>query len=198
MNENVNISFIPKKPLARDEAVRRRRPLLTVSFLISFIVASVAIGASVVQFIRIETVEQERVETIEKLKVYNDKLKKDGTLKEIKEKSAFVKQIAVVSGLLNRHVASTELFAFLERTTPKQVSFDNFNLKKTEDAVKLTMKGQTVSYEALAALSQLYKKEKGILIDYTLTNFSLTDKGRISFDFTGIFDPYLIDYTSSF
>ena len=198
MNENVNISFIPKKPLARDEAVRRRRPLLTVSFLISFIVASVAIGASVVQFIRIETVEQERVETIEKLKVYNDKLKKDGTLKEIKEKSAFVKQIAVVSGLLNRHVASTELFVFLERTTPKQVSFDNFTLKKTEDSVKLTMKGQTVSYEALAALSQLYKKEKGILTDYTLTNFSLTDKGRISFDFTGIFDPYLIDYTSSF
>ncbi len=195
MNENVNISFIPKKPLARDESVRRHRPLLTVSFLISFIIVSVAIGAAVMQFIRIDAVEQERVGTIEKLKVYNDELKEDGTLREIKKKSASVKQIAVVSGLLDKHVAPTELFAFLERTTPKQVSFDNFNFKRSEAGVKLSMKGQATSYEVLAALSQLYKEEKGILIDYTLTNFLLTDKGRISFDFTGVFSPSLISYS---
>lgn len=198
MSENVNISFIPKKPLARDESVRRHRPLLTVSFLISFIIAAVSIGASVMQFVRIDAVEQERVETIEELKVYNEDLKEDGRLKKIKEKSASVKQIAIVSGLLDRHIASTELFAFLERTTPKQVSFSSFNFRGSEGAVELNMGGQAASYEVLAALSQLYKKEKGILEDYTLTNFILTDTGRISFNFTGMFDSSLIDYSSSF
>ena len=56
------------------------------------------------------------------------------------------------------------------------------------------MRGQAASYEVLAALSKLYKQEKGVLMNYTLTNFALDDTGRVSFDFTGVFNPSLISY----
>ena len=197
MNKNVNISFIPKKPLARDETIRHHKPLLTVSFLISFIIAFVAIGASVMQFIRIEAVEQERMAKIEELKVYNEKLKADDLIKGIEEIRADARKINIVKNLLNQHVATTELFAFLKRTTPKQVSFEDFNFKGSDGVVTLKMKGQAKSYEVLAALSQLYKKEKSILREYTLTNFTLTNTGRVSFNFSGTFDPSLTAYSFS-
>lgn len=197
MNENVNISFIPKKPLARDESIRHHRPLLSISFLILFIIAFVAIGAAIIQFVRIEAAEQERMAKIEELKVYNAKLKDDDLIKGIEEIRADARKINIVKNLLNQHVATTELFVFLKRTTPRKVSFDNFNFKGSDSAVTLKMKGQAESYEVLAALSQLYKKEKGILMDYTLTNFTLTDTGRVSFDFSGTFDPSLTAYSFS-
>jgi hypothetical protein len=200
MNENVNISFIPKKPMARDEAMRRHRSLLTVPFFISFVIAMIAVGVSIMQFIRLETVERERVDVIEDLRTYNDELEKNDTLKEIRQNSEFVKRIDLVESLLNKHIASTKLFAFLERTTPKLVSFNNFNYKGSgEDGfINLSMRGEATSYEVLAALSQLYKKENELLKEYKITNFSLTDQGRVSFDFTGKLPLSLISYTDTF
>ena len=198
MNENVNISFIPKKPLARNEGIKKHKPLVTVSFFISFIIAMVAIGVSVMQFVRVGAAEKERIETIEKLKTYNEELERNDTIRDIESKSDFVKRINIVEGLLNKHLASTEIFTFLERTTPKLVRFNSFNFSKSEEGVELSMGGETTGYGALAALFPLYRKEEEILKSFTITNFSLTDQGRVSFSFTGIFDPSLISYVETY
>ena len=198
MSENVNISFIPKKPLARNEGVRKHKPIATISFFISFFIAMIAIGVSVMQFIRVEAVERERIETIEKLKVYNDELERNDTIKEIEKNNEFVKRVDIVEGLLNKHVASTKIFDFLERTTAKKVRFSSFNFSKTEEDVTLTMAGEATSYEVVAALTPLYRKEGGVLKSFTIGGFSLTDQGRISFNFTGIFNPSLISYVENY
>jgi len=193
MNENVNISFIPKKPLAQGGTLKRQRALLTTFFLISFIVAAVAVGVSVMQFFRIEKAEKEKIETIKALGDYNKLLQEKDIIKNIKEKIDFSRQIDIAETLLNKHVASTKLFEFLELTTPKQVSFSNFSFKGSEETLTLSMKGETTSYETLAALSLLYKSNE-TLKGHTLTNFSITEKGRVSFDFTGELSPSFISY----
>jgi len=193
MNENVNISFIPKKPLAQSGALKRQRTLLTTSFLLSFIIAAVAVGVSFMQFFRIEKAEKEKIVTLKALGDYNKELQEKDIIKNIKQKSEFTKQIDIAETLLNRHVASTKLFEFLELTTPKQVSYSNFSFKGSEETLTLSMKGETTSYEALAALSLLYKGNE-TLKSFTLANFSLTEKGRVSFDFTGELSPSFISY----
>ena len=198
MSENVNISFIPKKPLARNEGARKHKPVATISFFVSLTIAVVAIGISVMQFLRVEEVEQERIEKIEELRVYNEQLEKDDTIKEIEKNSDFVKRIDIVESLLNRHVASTEIFTFLERTTAKEIRFNDFSFSKTEEGVSLTMGGEATSYGVVAALTPLYRKEKEILKNFTISSFSLTDQGRISFSFTGILDPSLVSYVENY
>ncbi len=194
MNENVNISFIPKKPLARDEGVKRHKPVLNIVFLISFVIACVAIGVSAMRFMQIEDLEQERVEKIKELENYNKELEKREIIKNIEENRQFAKKITILKGILGRHIESTKLFSFLERTTPTQVSFKNFDFSDSGDVIQLKMNGQAASYEVLATLSGLYKEEKETLLYYSLTNFSLDDTGNVSFNFSGIFKPSLILY----
>jgi len=194
MNENVNISFIPKKPLARDEKVKRHKPVLNIVFLISFVVACGAIGMSTMRFIQIESLEQKRVEKIQELEDYNKELTEHKLIKEIEVNRQFARKIAVVKNILGHHVESTKLFTFLERTTPTQVSFKNFDFSSSGDVIQLKMNGQASSYKVLAALSGLYKQEKETLLHYSLTNFSLDDTGSVSFNFSGIFAPSLISY----
>ena len=194
MNENVNISFIPKKPLARDERVKHHKPVLNIVFLISFVIAFVAIGMSTMRFMQIESLEQEKLEKIKDLEDYNKKLEAEDIIKNIEENRQFAKKINIVKGILGRHVESTKIFNFLERTTPTQVSFKNFDFSNSGDVVQLKMNGQAASYEVLAALSGLYKQEKETLLHYSLTNFSLDDTGSVSFNFSGIFTPSLVAY----
>ena len=194
MNENVNISFIPKKPLARNEVAKHRKPVLGTSSILSFAVAFLFVIGAVCEFLYIDAKQAERVDIIQELVDYNNELKADDLIKGIEEVREDARKIEVVKNLLNRHVATTELFTFFERTTPRYVSFDSFNFKGSGGVVQVSAKGEALSYEVVAVLSQLYKQEKDVLVSYSLTQISLNKTGEVSFDFSGIFVPSLISY----
>jgi len=160
---------------------------------VSFLVA----GGAVVEFVYLEKKETEKIQVTQQLIEYNNALKKEDIIKDIEKIRALTYKIGIAKKLLNKHIASSGILAFLEVTTPQRVGFSNFSFQKsqekTEDTVKLTMSGQATSYEVLAALSQFYKHEP-LLKSYSLTNFSLNDQGGVSFSFSGIFRPEVISY----
>ena len=67
MNENVNISFIPKKPLARNETVRYRRSILGTASLVSFAITFLFVAGATYEFFYIEAKKAEKAEMIKKV-----------------------------------------------------------------------------------------------------------------------------------
>lgn len=203
MNENVNISFIPKKPLARSES-SRRRPGFGISFVISLTIAFLIIGVAVFQFFYIESLKKERYEKITALEQYEEDLQKRNVIHNLEQVKTFARQIDVAQSLLDRHIALSDLFDYLAEITPKRivgrssavdpVVFKSFSYTNAEKGVQITMSGTAANYAVLAALSQLYKTRSDVIRDYSLTGYGLGKDGDVNFSLIATLDPSLVSY----
>jgi hypothetical protein len=200
MSENVNISFIPKKPLARTEG-GRRRPVFGISFLIVVTIAFCMIGVSIFQFFRVEELKKDRVALIEELETFEQDLKKEDIITDLEELKTLARQIDIAQSLLNKHIAPAELFRYIGSITPSgvvgknidPVTYSNFSYRYDEQGVQVTMNGEAASYGVLAALAQKYRKTPEIQ-DYTLGGMSLNSEGGVDFSLTVTLDPSLVSY----
>ncbi|MBU2416900.1 hypothetical protein KKA89_02860, partial [Patescibacteria group bacterium] len=199
VNKNTNISFIPKKPLAQKEILKRGNPALNTVTLFLFLTLFLVTGVAIIEFVCIERKEAEKIQVTKQLIEYNKKLQEEEVIKDIENIRILARKIKTAKNLLNKHIAPTGIFAFLEETTPRYISFSNFAFQKSQEKIKVTMSGQATSYETLAAFSQLYRRELLLerLESYSLTNFS-TDKtdnqSGVSFAFAGTFKPQVVSY----
>ena len=196
MSENINVSFIPKKSLAKSE-FSRKRPLFGISFLISILIALGSMGFAVGEYYSVRTLTVERDTKVQELVEYLDDLEKREILQEIKDVERFTRQVIVAEGLLSRHVAPSHIFAIIEETTPKQVSYGNFTYSGEGDSVSVTMSGQADSYAILAATSLMYKAEPKFL-DVELSGISFNQEGGVSFTFTGKLDSSVVGFMGEY
>ncbi len=199
MSENINISFIPKKPLARKEAFKRQS-VFGISFLVSLTVALVSIGFATSGYFSLKVVEKERVEVMQELDNYIALLKEekdeDGKtlLENINEEREFVQRTKIAKTLLENHIESSKIFTYLEQTTPTKVVYQNFSYSKVGDVVSISMGGNVGSYGLLASLSQWYKDQSDVIKELTFGGFSPNAGGGVSFSFQAVLYPDLILY----
>ena len=199
MSENINISFIPKKPLARKE-VLRRRPAFGISFVVSLAVTLISIGFATNGYFTLKAAEQEKEKAMQELDDYvaelEEKKDKDGKtlLENINEERVFVQRTRIAKMLLENHVAPSKIFTYLEETTPTKVEYHNFFYSKSGNTVNINMNGSVGSYGLLAALSQWYKDQSEVITELTFGGFSPNSEGGVSFSFQGVLYPNLISY----
>lgn len=186
-NQNVKISFIPKEPLLRGDVIVRKRPIVGASFLIGFIIFAVALVASGGVYFYKSIRYENLIEKQEQLKVTNDQLEASDIIQSIEELRTLRDQIDHVSTILDKHIALSSLFTFLEKTTVSSISFGNFKLTPLdENQVEVIMVGQSKSYTDLAIQSNVYAAQKDFLDSYSLDGFKLTTAGTIEFVFIGV------------
>ena len=193
MRDKTNISFIPKKPLARKE-VLRRRPIFGVTFIVSIVIAFISIGFASRGYYILNKAEQQRGEAMKGFDKYIAQLQEENLLGKIDEERDFVQITKVAITLLENHVAPSKIFTYLEETTPTKVAYQNFSYSKSDETVSINMRGKIGSFELLAALSQWYKKQSDVITEFSFGGFSPDDLGAVSFDFQAVLYPELISY----
>ena len=196
MNDNIKISFIPQKPLARGETVLRGRPKFGLSFIISITILTLTLLGAVGQAVYINYQGKKNDEMRKILSDYNSKLEGNNILSQIDSLRLLEQKMVNVRGLLGKHRATSEIFSFLERTTPDIISFNDYSFKAESDSVvSVILKGRASGYDAIAYLSKVYDSEKSLIMDYTFSSFSLDDKGGVVFNVLLNIDPDALLYS---
>lgn len=113
--------------------------------------------------------------------------------------------IAIVKNLLDKHLASSNIFKFFEVSTIKDVRYTSFDLiyqpgnpllkqkSSVSDNVSVKLSGEAKSYTALAQQSEILKEAEGVE-DFSFSGFSLTEQGSVSFFLKMTFNPSVIYY----
>jgi hypothetical protein len=197
-NQNVNISFIPKEPLLRGDSILRKRPIISLSLLIGIVAFTAAlIGAGGVYFYK-NAKYDELITTQGQLQEINSQLEASDVISSIEEYRTLRDQIDQVGTILDKHIALTSLFAFLEETTLSEVSYGTFSIKiLKEGTAQITMVGQAASYAELANQSSVYASRSDVLTSYEMGGFRLSKNGTVVFSFSGEIDVSALYYNPS-
>lgn len=199
MSENVRISFIPKEPLARGKGLRRERPVVGVSFMLAMIVVSSTMLGALGLLVWKHTIHSHRLELLVDLSTFNTQISQGKDKELIEDVRSFQGQVAETKGVLDRHLAQTILFDFIERVTLSSILYTEFGVVVEDGIAKASMQGIAPSYESLAYFSAKLKEESGVIIKYSLTELSLDlDVGTIAFVMTAELDPTSIEYARLF
>lgn len=103
-------------------------------------------------------------------------------------------RIEAGKALLGSHVSVTPLFDFLSSVTLKTVRFRDFSFSYlAADKIAVSMKGQAVSYAAVALESDLLNSKKQ-LKNTILSDMALDTQGTVSFSVSTTIDPKLLSY----
>jgi hypothetical protein len=203
-----NISFIPKKPLAKNE-FSRRRPLFSYSFFVALTIALLAMTFAIVNFIKLESAKRELVLEKQKLVEYSAQNFGENFNKRTTEIKDFSKEIDIAKILLKRHVAVSNLLQYIGDITPsnitgkqplkKIVSFNNFSYSNAAGGPQISMTGEAATYTVLSAFSKALKEKSSentrFIKSYQISNIVLSEaKNNVQFSFSATFDPELVSY----
>ena len=105
-----------------------------------------------------------------------------------KEIFSYQKKIEDLASLLKEHLASSQVFEFLERVTHPRVWFLNFDFSSRESRVKVS--GITESFQTLG--QQIFILKKNPLVkDLNLSGVSIGKEGEIVFTIDLLLDPQI-------
>ncbi len=98
---------------------------------------------------------------------------------------------------LSRHLALSLLFDLLERRTLETVRFRDFSFEaKDEKSFTLALSGEAKSFNAVALQSDVFGGEKRFT-NPVFSNFTLSERGNVLFQFKTGVDPGLIAYRAA-
>lgn len=191
MDPRFQTSFIPKKPIS---AVPSRAPsavnLFSLLAAVIFIVALALSGG--VYFYRGVLQKQ-----IDASSVSLDRAKAAFEPDTINQIIRLDTRIETGKKLLASHISVTPFFDFLSSVTLKTVRFKDFSFSyPAPDKIAVSMKGQAISYAAVALESDLLNQQKR-LKNTLLSDMSLEPAGTVSFSVSTVVDPSLLSYTPS-
>ena len=96
--------------------------------------------------------------------------------------------------VLSRHRALSLLFVLLERRTLETVRFRDFSFEAKDDKTfTLSLSGEAKSFNAVALQSDVFGEEK-YFTSPVFSNFTLSERGNVLFQFKTAVDPALIAY----
>ena len=100
--------------------------------------------------------------------------------------------------LLNKHIAPSEIFAFLSMQTLEKVQFDSFEYSLKQDGTTdISLGGLADSFSTIALQSDQFGASK-ILRDVVFSDVNLDpDKGKVTFSVSATVAPSLILYTNA-
>jgi len=173
-------TFIPKKPLATPEpsgSAPVSRPvglLSTISVILFFITLLIAGG--------VYFWEQYQMKNIVSLQDSVAKIEKTFEPESIARLQKVDKQLKNANTLLKNHTVLVPIFDLLESSTLPQVRFTKIDAA-FDDAkgLQIRMTGEADGYPSIAQQSDVLEVNQ-YLKDILFSNFSLNQKGKISFD----------------
>ena len=186
-------SFIPKKTLVVTEQkpVAGKTPFQLVPFLLVLIfLGSGFLSAGVFLYDRLLTSTlNSKKETLR----HNMEAFEPATIKEIQRLD---RRLRASSEIIGNHMALSNLFAILERSTLPTVRFDNFAYSASDEKGKatLSMRGAARSYGSVVSQSDTFGAAKGIK-NPVFSDLNLDQQGNVVFSLSAELDPSVLKYS---
>ncbi len=187
-------SFIPKKTssaLSPSPGIGGRS--INVFGILALIVFFITVGLAVFVFFY----KSHLITSINEMDAALALAKKSFEPEFIATASRLNSRIEAARELLSRHRSLSPLFTILEKKTLEQVRFQDFHFTAEGGReVAINMRGQAKSFNAVALQSDVFGTEPSFK-DPMFSNFSLDERGDVTFDFKTTVDPKLLLYSES-
>lgn len=180
MENEFRTTFIPKQPIVSQSSqssapVSKPVGILFVVSVIIFI-ASLAIAGGMYGYK--VYLEKQVVDLSNSLNLVQKSLDPN----TIKEFTVMDKRLRNSETLLNQHIVTSPLFTMLGATTLPTVRYTKMDMSFNEAGnLAVTMSGESDGYRSIALQSQALSQNAN-LSDTIFSNFTVTPKGRVSFD----------------
>lgn len=188
MDAKFQPTYMPKLPIA---AVPRPVVNINILYVVATIIFVVVVGFVAGVYIYEHFLNQD----IERLNSDLISARDSFELSTITDLKKTASLTAVARGLLDRHVAVSNLFSLLQESTYINTSFSSLTVT-TEDsqAITISLTGKSGSYNTTILQTERLLKEAPFLIDPKFTNFALDEAGSVGYTLTTSVDPKVIDY----
>jgi hypothetical protein len=193
MEQNFQTSFIPKKPMLKEESPVYARPVNIFLIISLFALVTVLVATGGLYFYKGMVVKN-----IANLENTLNLAKNRFEPSKIVELQTLDKRLRASSEILSRHTTITPIFKALEQITMKSVRFTKFSYdlgtdKDNKTTVNVKMSGIAIGYRSIALQSDLFAKNKNLL-DPVFSNLVLDNSGNVIFDLDFSVDPSFINY----
>jgi len=95
--------------------------------------------------------------------------------------------------LVESHRVLSPVFAFLESSTPKAVRFSQFNFVNSAEGPQILLRGEALSYAALALEADIIYKAKSFR-NPVFSDIRLDERGNVAFSLKADLDKNLLSY----
>lgn len=180
METEFRTTFIPKKPIVPQSAQTQipvSKPagiffvIAVIIFLVSLVIAGSAYGYKAY-------LQKEVADLSNQLNLVQKNLDPN----TIKEFTVMDKRLRNSETLLNQHIVTSPLFSVLGATTLPTIRYTKMDMSFNEAGdLMVTMSGESDGYRSIALQSQALA-QNATLNDTIFSNFTVTPKGRVSFD----------------
>ncbi len=190
MDNRLQATFMPRQPAVSGDAYARPKgphSFFKMIGVLVFVLALVAMGGLFAYKKYITGNNGEKQTKVEEaIKNFEPELTRELTILKAR--------VDAGKGLLENHKAFSLLFTLLELNTAQTVQFNEFSFVVSPDKkIKLTMKGEARSYNAIAFQSDVFSKVEQFKSPM-FTNLAINEQGIISFDFSAELDPAAVSY----
>ncbi|MFH1200866.1 MAG: hypothetical protein V1484_00860 [bacterium] len=190
MDQNFQTSFIPKKPIIKEDAISSRS--VSIFLVISlFILFTVLLATGGLYFYKGMAVKK-----ITDLENTLNLAKNRFEPSKITELKILDKRLNAASEILSKHLTVIPIFKALEQLTMKTVRFTKFSYSlgtEEKTVIGVKMSGVAIGYRSIALQSDLFAKNKN-LIDPIFSNLMLDNSGNVVFDLEFSVDPSFVNY----
>lgn len=180
METEFRTTFIPKKPIV-PQSTQTQIPvskpvgiffvIAVIIFVVSLIIAGSAYGYKAY-------LQKDVADLSNQLTIVQRNLDPN----TIKEFTVMDKRLRNSETLLNQHIVTSPLFSVLGATTLPTVRYTKMDMSFNEAGdLAVTMSGESDGYRSIALQSQALA-QNATLNDTIFSNFTVTPKGRVSFD----------------
>ncbi len=184
-------SFVPKKPISGQNKKAKVPPGLF--FGVSFIIFILTIGSAVSVYFY-KTYKEKKIENMKVSLELAKKAFEPSLIIELKQLDARIKS---ANEILNKHIAFSEFFDFLEDNTLKTIQFNRFAYSEDGDeGIRINLSGKAKSYSSIALQSDIFGENKFIK-NPIFSGLKLDEKGDIIFDVVADVDKQLVLYKES-
>lgn len=193
MDPKFQTSFIPKGPVVSDSknieppihSVNIFSSVATTIFVLTILLVGGIFGYKIMLNNQIKNADNEIIKAKQSFEI--------DSVKNIIDVSS---KISSTQGLLNRHIAVSELFNLLQNIIFKKVSLSNFKYENTENGIVINMNIEAQGYNALAGQFDEISKNN-LITNPKLSDFELQDNGNIKAKFTAMINPDMVSYKKS-
>ena len=190
MEPKFSTSFIPKNPVTSSQVSglpkSRDISILSVVGTLLFILA-VLTSLGLFAYSRVLTGKISKAE--EDLATARAQFQPEKIQELIDENS----KIVASKGLLEKHVAVSEVLRLLQTLTIKRMRFSSLDYSNKSGAPAITMDGEALTYNALAQQADIFNTNP-LLKSPGFQSFSLGDNGIIKAKFSAGIDPDVVLY----
>ncbi|MFH1365856.1 MAG: hypothetical protein ABIG99_00460 [Patescibacteria group bacterium] len=190
MEQNFQTSFIPKKPIIKEEAISSRP--VGIFLIIPLFILFTTLLATGGMFFYKGILVKKIVDMENTLNLAKNRFE----LSKITELQALDKRLKASSEILSKHTTVIPIFDALEQITMKSVRFTKFSYDLGVDdtaVINIKMSGVAIGYRSVALQSDLFAKNKN-LINPIFSNLALDNSGNVLFDLEFLVDPAFINY----